>query len=150
MIFGPEESTVVMSPPRSPEVRRLRARVIAPTNLGSRVALDKTPAPGNTSAQGREIIWNAADPAHGNRYLATGEEFVWAHNGSGSAQTVTVRSAPDSRLGRLQDQVLTLDAGGDGVFGVFRTDGWRQADGYVWVDAASSGVKIAVLTPGTG
>lgn len=144
MIFGPEESTVVCCPPRPPE-RRSRSRIIAPTNLGSRTVLQKTPSPGNTSAAGRSLIWNDADPAHGNRYLGTGEELVIIRNSSGVQQAVAVRSAPDSRLGRLQDQTLTLQPGEEASFGVFRTDGWRQEDGYVWVEASSSDVKIAVI-----
>jgi hypothetical protein len=149
MLGDIETGAICIVPPRRPRPGggggRPRSVSFAPALLGSRTILTRTTAP-QSSQYGRTLIWNDADPGYGNRFVSGGssKELLIARNTSGSAQTVSVRSVADA-MGRTGDQVELIGAGNLAIFGPFQTDGWRQLDGHIWVDAASSDVKLAVV-----
>lgn len=161
MIISGEES-VVISPTRgergdrgivagvSPGRGRGRLSVLAPTAggalLASKSPLLVTSVAGQYAASGKTLAWSDADVASGNRFASTGREILMARNTSGTPQLVTVISVPDARIGRSQDQVLTIEAGDVAIFGPFPTNGWQQTDGYIWVLALSTAVKLSIIT----
>lgn len=112
----------------------------------ARQTLTKTTASSNGwPTDGVTITETAAIVADKEQFAATGKEIVIARNTDVGAQTVTITSV--SYLGRTGD--ITADsiaAGALHVYGPFNIDGWRQTDGYIYLEASSANVKFSVIT----
>lgn len=113
-----------------------------------RTILTKDSAPGTNAAIGKVLTLTAWD-ASGDRFISTGKELVVAYNTHATvAKTVTVTSVADV-FGRTGDvtafSVPALSGNPVAVFGPFKSDGWMQSDGYVYIDAVDINVKFAVV-----
>lgn len=109
----------------------------------ARTILTPITAPEAYDLAGAALTFTDGDLANGNRFLATGRELLLVYNSGASPYTVTVQSkAVNNREG---DAAATLAAGAYRIFQMFPTEGWKQDDGYVWVDVQNAALKLAVL-----
>jgi hypothetical protein len=109
-----------------------------------RTILSPTTVPGPFSALGALLALTTCDTVNGNRFLSTGREVLLAYNPASSpSAVVTVTSR--ALNGRTGSAVATIAAGAYAIFQMFPTDGWMQADGYVYVDSSDAAVKLAVV-----
>jgi hypothetical protein len=110
-----------------------------------RTTLTKIAAPGGYSHTGQTLTWTAADVANGNQFVTSGKEIVLARNvHADTARTVTVASTPI--LGRTKDiTAFSIAAGAFAAFGPFPSEGWRQADGFVYLNASHVDIQFAVI-----
>ena len=119
----------------------------------ARTTLTKTTPLGSSSAG--YAVANAADltmtacsgssGSNGNQFVCGGKDLVIAHNTGGSAYTITISSVADP-YGRTGDvATYSLGAGEYGVFGPFDTTGWRQTDGYIYLEATNVAVKFGIV-----
>lgn len=87
----------------------------------------------------------SADVANGNQFPHTGREVLEAFNSDTVAHNVTLHSVPvRGRQDPLHATAQSIPAGGRRVYGPFG-DGWRQTDGYVYVNADHATVRFRVL-----
>lgn len=104
---------------------------------------------GQPAANSLDLAMVAADVANGNKFTLSGHEVLLAQNTHAStAYTVTLTSVADHE-GRSQDvTAYQLDAGDLVLFSfVGGTEGWKQPDGTVHVQANNAAVKFAVIKP---
>jgi len=117
--------------------------------------LTKTVPLGSNGAYGAnlaDMVMTAAEASLKNQYVCSGNDIVIAHNtnAGSTARTVTVTSSADP-YGRTGDiTAYSIGAGEFAIFGPFKTTGWIQADGKVYLEASNAEVKFGVVTlPGT-
>jgi hypothetical protein len=77
------------------------------------------------------VTWTAADAANGHYTTDDGLSVLALRNNDAQPKTVTIVSAPDSRLRRVGDVQIVVPAASGGVasvafFGLHPADGWRQ------------------------
>lgn len=112
----------------------------------ARNTLTKTEASRNGfPTDGVTLTFEAANTTDKEQVALTGKEIVIAHNTNAGAQTVTITSV--SYLGRTGH--ITADsiaAGAMHIYGPFDLRGWKQADGYLYLEASSADVEFAVIT----
>jgi hypothetical protein len=92
---------------------------------------------------------DAFDFTNGMSFVATGREILVMANLTGANATFTIPSTADHH-GR-QDQGFqgyTFLKNGWVVLGPWYPDGWRQADGTIWVDATGKVSYILLRTTG--
>lgn len=113
-----------------------------------RTALAASVAKGSNSNVGRTVTMAAWDSVNGNSFQSTGNDLLVARNGHATlARTVTVTSVADPFFGRTGDiTAFSLAVGAVAVFGPFKSDGWRQADGFIYVDASTIDITFGVVT----
>lgn len=101
---------------------------------------------GSYTANAADLTMAAADlGGDKNRFLASNNDLVIAHNTGGSARTVTITSSSDP-FGRTGDiTAYSIGIGEYAVFGPFCLTGWVQTDGYVWLEANNAEVKFGVV-----
>jgi hypothetical protein len=100
---------------------------------------------GTYSAGAADFVPAAANVSDKNQFTASGNDLVFAHNTNGGAQTVTVTSVADP-YGRTGDiSTYSIGAGEFAILGPFKTTGWQQTDGKVYLEASSADVKLAVF-----
>lgn len=111
-----------------------------------RTTLTKTVAPGRYAAAGAALTMTAADVTNKNQFVAKGSDLVVAHNTHATVpQTVTINSVNDP-YGRKGDiTAYSIPAGGYAVFGPFLPLGWRNPDGYIYLEASTADVKFGVV-----
>ena len=91
------------------------------------------------------LTYTAADATNDHAFTNTGRVVLLVKNGGGGAVQVTIVSTPDAR-GRTGDEVRSVAAGADALFGPFARQGWNQADETVYVDLdADTGVELAAI-----
>jgi len=105
---------------------------------------------GSYSANAADLSMTAADVSNKNQFVANGNDLVIAHNTGASEHNVSIESAPDP-YGREADITsYALGAGEYAVFGPFKTEGWMQSDGKIYLEADHAEVKFGVIAlPGT-
>ena len=85
------------------------------------------------------------DNTNGNSVPVSGRDLIVVWNPDASAHTVTITSAPDYD-GRTSDIAAYSLAQNDHVFfGPLLLDGWRHADGNIYLTSNSALLKVAVL-----
>lgn len=92
------------------------------------------------------LTWTAADPTNKNAVDVIGGEILLIRNDDAAAQGVTLTSVADP-FGRTADLTESIPAGEYRAFGPVRLEGWRQADGKLYIDAGAATVYFAVLKP---
>jgi len=121
----------------------------------ARATLTKTTPLGSNGTYGAnlaDMVMTAANVSDKNQFVCTGNDLVIAHNtnAGSTARTVTVTSVADpyGRTGNIA--AYSIGAGEFAVFGPFKSTGWQQTDGYVYLEADNAEVKFGVVTlPGT-
>ena len=97
-------------------------------------------------ADAADLTMAAADTVNQNQFTCQGNDLVIAHNTGGSAYTVTVTSADDP-YGRSGDvDAYSVGAGEYAIFGPFKSPGWQQSDGKVYLEASNAAVYFGVVT----
>jgi len=88
----------------------------------------------------------ASDATNGNAVVHTGREIILLTNTGPSARTMTVTSVADSKLGRTGNiTTYSVPAGETHVIPPLPADGWRQADGKLYLDGSHAELVIRVL-----
>lgn len=102
---------------------------------------------GDYGANEADITMAAADVANGNSIDGLKEgDIVIAYNSDVGAQTVTFTSVADPSTGRTGDiTAYSIGASEYAAFGPFKSRGWRQSDGDLYIDASDAGVLLGVL-----
>lgn len=86
----------------------------------------------------------AADTVNGNSFVWTGREALICRNSGASPRTISVTSVPVK--GRSGDvTTYPLAAGESHTVPPLPAEGWRQADGMVYVDGSHAEVKFTLL-----
>ena len=112
-----------------------------------RTTLTESVAPGPFPTAGVVVTADAADIANQNRVTWTGRALIIAHNTGASGRTVTITSVADrfGRTGTISAEAIA--AGVRRVYGPFTNpDGWRQSDGYLYLEANNAEVVFMVIT----
>lgn len=91
--------------------------------------------------------FTALDPANKNSLRITGQEILIFNNTNVGAQSITISSVADE-YGRTKDVTKSMDASSYYVFGGrgCPLEGYQQADGCLYFEAASADVKVMALT----
>lgn len=93
---------------------------------------------------GVTATFTAANVTDKEEFALTGKEIVIARNSGASARTVTIESvAVNGREGDITAD--SIAAGATHVYGPFEIQGWRQADGNLYLEANNAEVLFAVL-----
>jgi hypothetical protein len=120
---------------------------LARTAITPQVPLGSSPALPIT-ALAAALTFAATDAAaapNGMKVPSTGRELILLQNTDAAAQTITIISAPDG-FGRTGDiTTYSVPAGGFAVLGPFNAAGWRQSDGFLYINSSDVDLKIAVL-----
>jgi hypothetical protein len=96
------------------------------------------------SANALDLAETAADVANKNQFAPSGDDLVIVHNTGVSAYTVTFTSVADE-FKRTGD-VSAYSVGAGEIAGFrFKSPGWMQADGYVYMEAENAAVEFAVI-----
>ena len=112
----------------------------------ARVDLTKTTAPGYYAAAGQAVTMADADIAEdGNQFTATGNDLVIAHNTGATPHNITINSVADpyNRSGDITSE--SIAAGAIKIFGPYKTLGWQQSDGKIYLSADSDEVEFGVV-----
>lgn len=113
----------------------------------ARQTLTKTSSPGPNPTAGVAVTMTAADTVNKEQFALTGREVLIIHNTGASAYTYTITSVADptySRTGHITAQ--SIAAGAIHTIGPLGLDGWRQTDGYLYLEASNAAVKYGVIT----
>jgi hypothetical protein len=98
------------------------------------------------AADSLDITMTAADVANKNQTLLAGQLLLIAQNTHATtAFTITITSIADSKLRTGDITTYTMQAGDISAFLISSTEGWLQADGYLYYEASNASVKFAVL-----
>lgn len=115
----------------------------------ARTTLVKTTAKGPyptlpVAANGLDVTMAAADVANKNQFLPGGNDLVLMQNSGASPYTVTITSAADAQNRTGDITTFSLEAGDIACF-LVKSNGWVQADGYVYLEASNASVKFGVV-----
>jgi len=112
----------------------------------ARATLAKTAAPGKYSVTGAVVTMTAANTVDKNQFLPSGDDLLIIQNSGASPYTVTITSVADPRTGRTGDvTALSIPAGQIRVFRMGAL-GWKQGDGYVYLEANNASVLFGVVS----
>jgi hypothetical protein len=93
---------------------------------------------------GLKLTLTAADVANKNQVLAANGLFILARNSGASPRTLTVTSVACPE-GRTEDLVISLAAGEVWTSPIIQKTGFKQTDGYLYLEADHAEVLIAVM-----
>lgn len=112
----------------------------------ARQTLTKTTVPGPNPSAGAVVTMTAANTSDKEQYtIADGDVIVVQNTSADTSYTYTVTSVADP-YGRTGD--ITANAIAAGAIEVLRVgiEGWKQTNGYVYLEANNTAVKFGVLT----
>lgn len=97
------------------------------------------------AANALDLTMTAADTVNKEQFVLDGPVLIVAHNTGVGARTITLTSTVDAAL-RTGD-ITTYSIGADeiAVFKVDRTEGWRQTDGYMYIEASHAEVLWGIV-----
>ncbi len=100
------------------------------------------------SANGLDVVMTAADIANNNQILLDGPMIVIAQNTDTVDRTITLTSSsdPQNRTGDIF--AYTLSADEIAAFKIDQVAGWKQADGYLYLQANNAAVKLGAIRLG--
>ena len=86
----------------------------------------------------------SADAANKNQFAPSGDDLVIVHNTGVGANTITFTSMVDE-FKRTGD-ITAYSVGAGEIAGFrFKSPGWMQSDGYVYIEASNAEVKFTVI-----
>ena len=88
--------------------------------------------------------WTAVDNVNGMSMSVSGGEILIFRKLTATAVVVTVKSNVD-RFGRTKDVTQSVDNTQYFIYGPVEMEGWTQADGKLWIDAAGAGVEVMAI-----
>jgi len=92
-----------------------------------------------------DIVWTAADVSNKNQFKLEQGDILLMWNSGASPYTVTLTSIVDERNRTGDVPAYSLAAGDIAVFGPLEQKGWKQTDGYMYLEASNASVKFAIL-----
>lgn len=100
------------------------------------------------AANALDVTMTAADTSNLNQILLDGPVIVLAQNTGGVAYTVTITSAvdPQNRTGDIT--TYSIDAGDIVALKLDQVAGWKQTDGYLYLQASNVAVKLGAIRLG--
>ncbi len=111
----------------------------------ARTELTKTTRPGSYAGSGTALTMTGADTTNQNSFKANGGDLVIAHNTDTASHTITINSV-DDRYGRQEDITAESIAAGEiRIFGPFKTHGWMQSDGQIYLEADDASVEFGIV-----
>jgi hypothetical protein len=115
-----------------------RATLTKTTLLGPYPALQPT-------ANSLDLTLAAANVSDKNQFKASGDDLLIVQNSdAGSAYTFTLTSTTDDKNRTGDITAYSLAAGEIAVFRV-KNEGWRQSDGYIYLEGSNAAIKFAVI-----
>ncbi len=99
------------------------------------------------AANAADFVWTAAGAsfADGAGFVHTGRELILVQNSNAGAQTVTINSVVDEKKRTGDITTYSVGIAEFAVLGPFPVNGWRQADGQLYLAATATDVKFAIL-----
>jgi len=95
-----------------------------------------------------DVTMAAADTSNLNQILLDGPLLVLVQNTAGVSGTVTLTSAPDAQNRTGDIATYTVAAGGIAAFKIDQTSGWKQSDGFLYVQASATTMKLGAIRLG--
>jgi len=96
------------------------------------------------TADSLDLTFTAADASNLNQFVASGDDLIIAWNSGASPYTITITSVVDEKKRTGDITAYSLAAGDIAAFRI-KNDGWRQSDGYIYLQASNASVKFAVM-----
>lgn len=91
------------------------------------------------------LTFTAADVANGNQFVHTGRELLLVKNTGVGANNVTLLSvAIAGRQDPKNSVAQSIPAGEERLYGPFG-NGWRQTDGYVYINGDNAEVTFCAI-----
>jgi hypothetical protein len=87
----------------------------------------------------------AGDNVNGNSVPSTGREIIIVQNTAGVAGTITVSSVADAFNRSGDITAYSVPAAGFAVLGPFPLQGWKQADGNLYLTVSAATMLVAVV-----
>lgn len=110
-----------------------------------RTTLTATNAPGAYAGASTAVTFTAADLVNLNQFAPTGRELLIIRNTAGVSGTWTATSIEDS-FGRVEHITAeTLTAGQVRVYGPTALEGWKQVDGFFYLQGSAVTIEFAVI-----
>jgi hypothetical protein len=100
------------------------------------------------AADALDLILTAADTTNNNQILLDGPVIVVAHNTGVAARTLTITSSADAQNRTGDISAYSIGAGEYACFKIDQTTGWKQTDGYLYLQANNAEVKIGAIRLG--
>jgi len=102
---------------------------------------------GDYSAGAADVTLAAGDVGNGNDFTLQEGDIVIAQNSDGAnPYYITIDSVADAQHNREGDITeYALAAADVAVFGPFKHNGWRQADGKMYIDVENAAVLVGIL-----
>jgi len=98
------------------------------------------------AADSLDLTFTAADITNQNQFSASGRDLVAIRNAHlTTAFTFTLNTAPDTHGRKADITSYALQAGEVVLFFFTEVDGWRQSDGFIYLDANSVSIQYAVV-----
>lgn len=97
------------------------------------------------AADALDEVWTAADVANKNQFLLDGPVILQFWNSGASPYTVTLTSAVDPMNRSGDVTTYSLAAGDIAGIDLRQTTGWRQSDGYMYLEASNAAVKFNII-----
>lgn len=100
------------------------------------------------AANSLDAVMTAADTVNKNQILLDGPIIVMAQNTDTVDRTVTITSAvdPQNRTGDIGP--YTLSANDIKLLMIDQVAGWKQSDGYLYLEASNAAVKLGAIRLG--
>lgn len=96
------------------------------------------------AADALDGVWTAADVANKNQFVLDGPVLVQFWNSGASPYTVTLTSIADQQNRTGDITAYSLAAGDIASILIDQTAGWKQTDGYMYLEASNAAVKFNV------
>ena len=97
------------------------------------------------SANTLDCTMAAADTTNNNQFTLDGPVMIIAQNTDSVDRTITFTSAVDAQNRSGDISAYTLSADEIAVFKVDQVNGWRQTDGFFYLQASNAAVKFCVV-----
>lgn len=100
------------------------------------------------SANALDVTMTAADISNNNQILLDGPMIVIAQNTDTVDRTITLTSSadPQNRTGDISAYNLSADE--VAAFKIDQVAGWKQSDGYLYLQANNAAVKLGAIRLG--
>lgn len=98
------------------------------------------------SALALDITMTAADTTNLNQFILDGPCLIIVQNTAGVAGTFTLTSAADAqnRTGDITTYSVAATTGLS-VFKIDQTNGWRQSDGFMYLQGSATTMKFGII-----
>jgi len=91
------------------------------------------------------VTETAADVANKNQFKCSERDLVLAHNTGATPHTVTVTSKADAHNRTGDIPAYSIPAGEIHQLGPFKSSGWKQTDGFIYLEANHAEIKFSVI-----